>query len=255
MTSAEKHRLRLHWSMLSSVLVVFRSCCCAARHCEVLAGHPAVSLGSLGCGSSSHCMSLWRCSLYRKGSPLQGVSACLPIYMYKWKHMYIYTLDYAAFKICSLTFIHIFYLSESTEIPSYVTKCPSNGLCSRLPPDCVTCNTNYSCTYGKPAAFDCRVKPHVHCVVSNLCLWNPNSSRLLKLWHLVIGEKELTSSFSQGQVCGSVLHLATAYSGVRVKRRICPFPFCLSGVGPFWDAAMQINLLNNENWTVWKWGG
>ncbi|XP_061203526.1 TM2 domain-containing protein 3 [Neopsephotus bourkii] len=57
--------------------------------------------------------------------------------------------------------------AESTEIPSYVTKCPSNGLCSRLPADCMTCNTNYSCIYGKPATFDCRVKPHVHCVDQN----------------------------------------------------------------------------------------
>ncbi|KAM6351163.1 TM2 domain-containing protein 3 isoform 4-T4 [Alca torda] len=57
-----------------------------------------------------------------------------------------------------------FKIAESTEIPSYVTKCPSNGLCSRLPPDCMTCNTNYSCIYGKPATFDCKVKPYVHCL-------------------------------------------------------------------------------------------
>ncbi|XP_033372940.1 TM2 domain-containing protein 3 isoform X1 [Parus major] len=56
---------------------------------------------------------------------------------------------------------------ESTEIPPYVTNCPSNGLCSRLPPDCMTCNTNYSCIYGKTATFDCKVKPHVHCVDEN----------------------------------------------------------------------------------------
>ncbi|KAM6059080.1 TM2 domain-containing protein 3 isoform 2-T2 [Theristicus caerulescens] len=60
-----------------------------------------------------------------------------------------------------------FKAAESTEIPPYVTKCPSNGLCSRLPPDCMTCNTNYSCVYGKPATFDCKVKPHVHCVDQN----------------------------------------------------------------------------------------
>ena len=92
----------------------------------------------------------------------------------------MYTLDYIGFFIHFLNFIHIFHLSESTEIPSYVTKCPSNGLCSRLPPDCMTCNTNYSCIYGKPATFDCKVKPHVHCVVSNLLLLNPNVSHLIK---------------------------------------------------------------------------
>ncbi|XP_051678239.2 TM2 domain-containing protein 3 isoform X1 [Oryctolagus cuniculus] len=53
---------------------------------------------------------------------------------------------------------------ETTEIPPYVTKCPSNGLCSRLPADCIDCATNFSCVYGKPATFDCAVKPSVTCV-------------------------------------------------------------------------------------------
>uniref|UniRef100_A0A8C5W8J4 TM2 domain containing 3 n=1 Tax=Microcebus murinus TaxID=30608 RepID=A0A8C5W8J4_MICMU len=52
----------------------------------------------------------------------------------------------------------------STEIPPYVMKCPSNGLCSRLPADCVDCATNFSCVYGKPVTFDCTVKPSVTCV-------------------------------------------------------------------------------------------
>ncbi|ELV13451.1 putative threonyl-tRNA synthetase 2, cytoplasmic, partial [Tupaia chinensis] len=54
--------------------------------------------------------------------------------------------------------------SQSTEIPPYVMKCPSNGLCSRLPADCVDCATNFSCVYGKPVTFDCTVKPSVTCV-------------------------------------------------------------------------------------------
>lgn len=98
------------------------------------------------------------------------VSVCICIK----ENVCIYTSVYIAFFIHFLNFIHVFHLSESTEIPSYVTKCPSNGLCSRLPPDCMTCNTNYSCIYGKPATFDCKVKPHVHCVVSNLLILNPN---------------------------------------------------------------------------------
>lgn len=57
-----------------------------------------------------------------------------------------------------------FNSSEATALPSYVTVCPSNGLCSRLPPECVTCKTNYSCIYGKPAAFECQARPQVHCV-------------------------------------------------------------------------------------------
>lgn len=58
------------------------------------------------------------------------------------------------------------HLTESTEIPPYMMKCPSNGLCSRLPADCIDCATNFSCTYGKPATFDCTVKPSVTCIVS-----------------------------------------------------------------------------------------
>ncbi|XP_028632554.1 TM2 domain-containing protein 3 isoform X2 [Grammomys surdaster] len=57
---------------------------------------------------------------------------------------------------------------ESTEIPPYMMKCPSNGLCSRLPADCIECATNVSCTYGKPVTFDCAVKPSVTCVDQDL---------------------------------------------------------------------------------------
>ncbi|XP_063105984.1 TM2 domain-containing protein 3 isoform X2 [Cavia porcellus] len=55
--------------------------------------------------------------------------------------------------------------AESTEVPPYVMKCPSNGLCSRLPADCIDCATNFSCVYGKPVTFDCTVKPSVTCVL------------------------------------------------------------------------------------------
>ncbi|XP_030878918.1 TM2 domain-containing protein 3 isoform X2 [Leptonychotes weddellii] len=66
-----------------------------------------------------------------------------------------------------LLFLFQFYIlsgGESTDIPPYVMKCPSNGLCSRLPADCVECKTNFSCVYGKPVTFDCTVKPSVTCV-------------------------------------------------------------------------------------------
>ncbi|XP_053573523.1 TM2 domain-containing protein 3 [Bombina bombina] len=52
---------------------------------------------------------------------------------------------------------------ETTETPEYLAKCPSNGLCSRLPSDCITCNHNYSCIYGKPITFDCMAKAGVLC--------------------------------------------------------------------------------------------
>ncbi|XP_075431951.1 TM2 domain-containing protein 3 isoform X1 [Ascaphus truei] len=54
--------------------------------------------------------------------------------------------------------------TETTEAPPYLDKCPSNGLCSKLPPSCMTCATNYSCIYGKPVIFDCKAKPQVICV-------------------------------------------------------------------------------------------
>ncbi|XP_077174486.1 TM2 domain-containing protein 3 isoform X2 [Paroedura picta] len=53
---------------------------------------------------------------------------------------------------------------EATGTPPYMNLCPSNGPCSRLPPDCVTCKTNYSCIYGKPVLFECQAKAQVHCV-------------------------------------------------------------------------------------------
>nr|KAF6412014.1 TM2 domain containing 3 [Rousettus aegyptiacus] len=71
-------------------------------------------------------------------------------------------------RLCpALLFLSQFYVlagGESTDNPPYVTKCPSNGLCSRLPADCVECRTNASCVYGKPVTFDCTVKPSVTCV-------------------------------------------------------------------------------------------
>ncbi|XP_037703912.1 TM2 domain-containing protein 3-like [Choloepus didactylus] len=66
------------------------------------------------------------------------------------------------------TFTGLPRAAESTEIPPYVMKCPSNGLCSRLPADCMECKTNSSCVYGKPVAFDCTVKPSVTCVDQDL---------------------------------------------------------------------------------------
>ncbi|XP_052515704.1 TM2 domain-containing protein 3 isoform X1 [Budorcas taxicolor] len=62
------------------------------------------------------------------------------------------------------TFTAVPRAAESTDIPPYVMKCPSNGLCSRLPADCIDCKTNFSCVYGKPVTFDCTVKPSVTCV-------------------------------------------------------------------------------------------
>ncbi|KAG9489454.1 hypothetical protein GDO78_005428 [Eleutherodactylus coqui] len=58
-------------------------------------------------------------------------------------------------------------VAETTVVYDYTSKCPSNGLCSKLPADCMTCNTNYSCIYGKLVTFDCKAKPQVMCVDDN----------------------------------------------------------------------------------------
>ncbi|KAM4748097.1 TM2 domain-containing protein 3 [Rhinophrynus dorsalis] len=54
--------------------------------------------------------------------------------------------------------------ATGTETPDYMAKCPSNGLCSKLPADCMTCATNYSCIYGKPVTFTCTAKTQVICL-------------------------------------------------------------------------------------------
>ncbi|XP_013881560.1 TM2 domain-containing protein 3 [Austrofundulus limnaeus] len=45
-----------------------------------------------------------------------------------------------------------------------VSECPSGGLCSRLPADCIQCNYQHNCTYGKPASFTCKPNKGVHCI-------------------------------------------------------------------------------------------
>uniref|UniRef100_A0A8C1UHG0 TM2 domain containing 3 n=1 Tax=Cyprinus carpio TaxID=7962 RepID=A0A8C1UHG0_CYPCA len=47
---------------------------------------------------------------------------------------------------------------------SYLSRCPSGGLCSRLPADCIICAFHHNCIYGRPASFTCRAKAGVHCV-------------------------------------------------------------------------------------------
>lgn len=59
-----------------------------------------------------------------------------------------------------------------------ISKCPSGGLCKKLPADCVTCSYQEyklsNCTYGRTAAFLCKPNKGVHCTVS--FVWKFNSS-------------------------------------------------------------------------------
>ncbi|KAL1774340.1 putative threonine-tRNA ligase 2, cytoplasmic [Sigmodon hispidus] len=87
---------------------------------------------------------------------------------------------------------------QSTEIPPYMMKCPSNGLCSRLPADCIDCATNFSCTYGKPVTFDCTVKPSVTCIDQDL---KPQRNFIINMtcrfcWQLPETDYECTNNTS-----------------------------------------------------------
>ncbi|XP_016407780.1 TM2 domain-containing protein 3 isoform X1 [Sinocyclocheilus rhinocerous] len=46
-----------------------------------------------------------------------------------------------------------------------LSKCPSGGLCSRLPADCIICTFHHNCSYGRPTNVTCRAKAGVQCVV------------------------------------------------------------------------------------------
>ncbi|KAK7807898.1 hypothetical protein U0070_023930 [Myodes glareolus] len=77
-------------------------------------------------------------------------------------------------------------------------KCPSNGLCSRLPADCIDCATNFSCTYGKPVTFDCTVRPSVTCIDQDL---KPQRNFIINMtcrfcWQLPETDYECTNSTS-----------------------------------------------------------
>ncbi|KAI5623762.1 TM2 domain-containing protein 3, partial [Silurus asotus] len=47
---------------------------------------------------------------------------------------------------------------------SYEAKCPSGGMCSKLPADCFTCDYHHNCSYGQPTNFTCITKKGVHCL-------------------------------------------------------------------------------------------
>lgn len=57
--------------------------------------------------------------------------------------------------------------SDSTTLTeNYTAKCPSGGLCTKLPADCFVCDYHHNCSYGRPANFTCVSKKGVHCVVN-----------------------------------------------------------------------------------------
>ncbi|XP_016332608.1 TM2 domain-containing protein 3 isoform X2 [Sinocyclocheilus anshuiensis] len=55
--------------------------------------------------------------------------------------------------------------SSSAVTDNDLSKCPSGGLCSRLPADCIICAFHHNCSYGRPTSITCRAKAGVQCVV------------------------------------------------------------------------------------------
>lgn len=56
----------------------------------------------------------------------------------------------------------------STTVPSPSTpyRCPDGAHCHTLGPECLDCQFNYHCLYGKDTSVNCTVKEGVRCIVS-----------------------------------------------------------------------------------------
>ena len=60
--------------------------------------------------------------------------------------------------------------ANSTEVvPDYIKYCPSNVDCQKLSGDCIECDFNESCSYGKNLSVMCRPKDLVICLVCFAC--------------------------------------------------------------------------------------
>ncbi|TRZ03048.1 hypothetical protein DNTS_029710 [Danionella cerebrum] len=46
----------------------------------------------------------------------------------------------------------------------YLASCPSGGLCSKLPSQCLTCELHHNCSYGRTHTYSCRARAGVNCL-------------------------------------------------------------------------------------------
>ncbi|XP_068131647.1 TM2 domain-containing protein 3 [Hyperolius riggenbachi] len=141
--------------------------------------------------------------------------------------------------------------TEVPLVPDYIAKCPSNGLCIKLPADCMTCNLNYSCTYGKPTIYDCKIKPQVMCVDDN---HQKQESFTINMtcqlcWQLPPSEYECSKSNSS--ICKTVTCPRQRYNATcTVKdhvyclgRRVFPkMLFCNWTGGYKWSTALALSI-------------
>lgn len=64
----------------------------------------------------------------------------------------------------------------STEEPDttpgwdHIASCPTDSQCNKLIGDCINCDFNNNCIFGKPTNVTCRPKTGVECTVSILSL-------------------------------------------------------------------------------------
>ncbi|KAA0715301.1 TM2 domain-containing protein 3 [Triplophysa tibetana] len=55
-------------------------------------------------------------------------------------------------------------VSSAVTGENYTARCPSDGLCTKLPAECISCAYHHNCSYGQPTNFTCNTRPGVRCV-------------------------------------------------------------------------------------------
>uniref|UniRef100_A0A8C2G3E9 TM2 domain containing 3 n=1 Tax=Cyprinus carpio TaxID=7962 RepID=A0A8C2G3E9_CYPCA len=131
---------------------------------------------------------------------------------------------------------------------SYLSRCPSGGLCSRLPADCIICAFHHNCIYGRPASFTCRAKAGVHCV-SDQSQPQQNFSLTLDCrfcWQLDLSQYRCSNSTSCMTVsCPRRLYNATCEALEHVhclgKRVFQKRLFCNWTGGYKWSTALALS--------------
>ncbi len=62
-------------------------------------------------------------------------------------------------------------LTSYDSLPSYIELCPSGVACNKLGGDCISCDINASCHYGRNVSVVCSAKPLVVCSVNFSFKW------------------------------------------------------------------------------------
>ena len=65
--------------------------------------------------------------------------------------------------------------SNNTMPLNYIAWCPSNIECHKLGGDCINCDFDELCAYGKNVTVQCQPKPNINCTVSARSWWECSS--------------------------------------------------------------------------------